>query len=93
MGNNRRQGQLKGPFSVNQELYDLIKQDAAADFETVQHLGIQCEKDNIVIINGTERMIGRTGIYELMNTEISSIYFAQDVDLNTIIDYTIYIEE
>ena len=42
---------------------------------------------------GKEYEIGKTGIYEIGNTEITSIYFAQDTDENSIIDYTIQVSE
>ena len=89
MGENRYMGQLKGPFKANQELFELIKSDAAIDIKYVKHLGIQTDVSAIVIINNKEYEIGKTGIYEIGNTDITSIMFKADTDDNTLIDYTI----
>lgn len=82
-------GQLVGPFLANEELYDLIVNGAAQPVDYVSHLGIQTDIRNYVYINDKEYEIGKTGIYEIGNTEIKSIFFAQDVDENTIIDFKI----
>ena len=89
MGENRYMGQLKGPFKANQELFELIKADAAIDIKYVKHLGIQTDVSAIVIINNKEYEIGKTGIYEIGNTDITSIMFKAATDDNTLIDYTI----
>ena len=89
MCENRYMGQLKGPFKANQELFELIKADAAIDIKYVKHLGIQTDVSAIVIINNKEYEIGKTGIYEIGNTDITSIMFKADTDDNTLIDYTI----
>lgn len=88
-GINCYQGQLIGPFSASEELFDKIKEDAAIDVNYVVHLGIQTDIKTVVFINGDEVEIGKTGIYEIGNTEITSIQFQDNVDENTIIDYTI----
>lgn len=93
MGINGYMGQLVGPFSANVELYDLIVAAAAQPIKYVSHIGIQTDIRNYIYINGKEYEIGKTGIYEIGNTEITSIYFAQDTDENSIIDYTIVIDE
>ena len=86
-------GQLKGPFTAGEELFIKIQEDAAIAVSFVKHIGIQEEKDSIIKINNRDIQIGETGIYEIGNTEITSIYFAQDTDENSIIDYTIQISE
>lgn len=92
MGMNGYTGQLIGPFKANEELYTLICAAAAHPVLYIQHLGIQTDVRNFIFINGKEYEIGKTGIYEIGNTEITSLYFSQDVDNNTIIDYTIISE-
>lgn len=89
MGINYFQGQLVGPFKVEEELFDKIKENSAIDVSYVSHLGVQTDISNYILINEKEVEIGKTGIYEIGNTEITSIKFKQDVDKNTIIDYTI----
>ena len=93
MNNNGYTGQLIGPFVANEELYDKIIAAAIKPIKYIKHIGIQTDVRNYIYINGKEYEIGKTGIYEIGNTEINSIYFAQDTDENSIIDYTIIIEE
>lgn len=89
MGENRYIGQLKGPFLSKEELFDKIKQDAAIEVKYVKQIGIQAEVSTMFYINKELYEIGKTGIYEIGNTEITSIYFENDVNENTIIDYII----
>ena len=93
MGVNGYTGQLIGPFNANEELYDKIVAAAAYPINYVSHIGIQSDIKNIVYINNKKCEIGNTGIYEIGNTEITSIYFAQDTDENSIVDYTIVIDK
>lgn len=97
--NNIYQGQIQGPFQANQELMGLIRQQSVKTVSYIKHLGIQTPTDNVVIhpsalveliINGKKTTIevGKTNIYEIGNTEITSIKFLEDKDNNTIIDYT-----
>ena len=37
--------------------------------------------------------IGKTGMYEVRNTEITSIKFKTNVDENTLVDYVIKLKE
>lgn len=87
--NNMFMGQLCGPFFANEELYNLIEEQAATDILYIMHLGISTKKDTMVYINGELYQIGKTGMYEVGNTKITSIYFQEDTDNNTIIDYTV----
>lgn len=93
MGDNGYTGQLLGPFEANQELVNLIQQDALKEIEYVKHLGIQTEIGSLLKINDETIEIGKTGIYEIGNTEINSIYFLEDTDDNAIIDYTVILKE
>ena len=93
MGFNGYSGQLRGPFAANQELIDLIQNDAIGEIKYVKHLGIQADITAMVKINGEDVEIGKTGIYEIGNTEVTSIYFLEDTDDNAIIDYTIILKE
>ena len=93
MGTNGYTGQLIGPFLAHQELFDLISAAAAQPVAYVSHIGIQTDIKNYIYINNKEYEIGKTGIYEIGNTEITSIYFTQDTDENSIIDYTIVLNK
>lgn len=86
---NGYQGQLVGPFRAGQELYSQITADAAKEFNKVNHLGIQAYEGTIVMINYEEFQIGKTGMYEINNCIVTSIRFKEDMDNNTIVDYTI----
>ena len=89
MAVNRHMGQLTGPFAAGEELYTKIKENANIPISRVEHLGIQAEVGSIVYINGEPYEIGKTGIYEITNAEVTSIYFKDDVDHHYIIDYTV----
>ena len=91
---NGYMGQLQGPFQANEELYTRIKESCIEKMDSIRHLGIQTiTGDKVVIkINNKEIEIGKTGMYEVRDTEITSIKFKMDVDANTILDYTINIK-
>lgn len=99
-GTNIYQGQIFGPFKANQELMDLIAEQCVSVPKYLTHIGIQTETHNVLIHPNTliEMVIcgktytieiGKTGVYEIGNTEITSIKFLNDRDNNTIIDFTV----
>ena len=92
---NGYMGQLKGPFQADEELFTKIQNTSSEKIAAVQHLGIQTVTGDLVMIeiNGKEIEIGKTGMYEVRNTEITSIKFKTDVDENTLVDYVIKLKE
>lgn len=88
MTNNIYQGQLQAPFTANQELMDIIRGDAAKEVNYLWHLGIQVPTGTIVTINGEDVEVGKTGIYEIGNTEVTSLYFKSNIS-SGLIDYVI----
>ena len=92
---NGYMGQLKGPFQADEELFTKIQNTSSEKIAAVQHLGIQTVTEDLVMIeiNGKEIEIGKTGMYEVRNTEITSIKFKTDVDENTLVDYVIKLKE
>lgn len=102
-GTNIYQGQIFGPFYAGQELMDLIANECVSVPKYVKHLGVQTEPHNALIYSDKvnilidmiicgkyqEIEIGKTGIYEIGNTEVTSIKFKEDRDNNTIIDFTV----
>lgn len=90
MGTNKYTGQLVGPFKANEELYAKIQDAAMKEIKLFRHLGIQAEPETIVIIDGKEFEIGITGIYEIEQTNLLSLYFKSDIR-RAIIDYVIEI--
>ena len=89
---NMCMSQLVGPFKANEELFDKIKEHSDEKMVYINHLGIQTDKDRIIYVNGKEVQVGRTGIYELVNCAITSLYFAEDTDRYTIVDYAVYLD-
>lgn len=87
--------QLKGPFHADEELFTKIQNTSSEKIAAVQHLGIQTVTGDLVMIeiNGKEIEIGKTGMYEVRNTEITSIKFKTNVDENTLVDYVIKLKE
>ena len=92
---NGYMGQLKGPFQADEELFTKIQNTSSEKITAVQHLGIQTVTGDLVMIeiNGKEIEIGKTGMYEVRNTEITSIKFKTNVDENTLVDYVIKLKE
>jgi len=102
-GTNIYQGQVFGPFYANQELMDLIANECVSVPKYVKHLGIQTEPHNALIYSDNSKIlidmiicgkkqsieIGKTGVYEIGNTEVTSIKFLEDRDNNTVIDFTV----
>lgn len=93
MNVNGYTSQLIGPFEENEELFEKINDNAIEEVAYVNHLGIQTDVSNYVYINGEKYEIGKTGIYEIGNAKVTSLYFAQNVDNNTIIDYTVVLDK
>lgn len=77
--------QIHGPFSKNEELINIIKKDYP-DFKFIQKIGIQSISTNICCINGQNFEIGKTGILELNEVSITSLYFKQDELATTLVD-------
>lgn len=91
MGTNGYTGQIKGPFTANRELFDMIKEQSIDSVDYIAHIGIQATPGTLVTINGVDIEISRTKIYEASsdNTKITSILFKSGADEDTIIDYHI----
>lgn len=89
MGYNVYQGQIIGPFSAETNLLTKIREDCADSSAIVWHLGVQSDIGNIFKINDKNVQIGKTGIYEIGNTQITQFSCLQNLDADTIIDYVI----
>lgn len=92
MGYNNYQGQILGPFSSGEEIVTKIRNDSALQNIYVWHLGITAEEGSQFRLNGQNGFliqVGYTGMYEIGNTQITSIVPQQSLDANTIIDYVI----
>jgi len=77
--------QLQGPFTALEELITQIKNNSS-DFQYIKQIGIQSIPSHICHINGQIFEIGKTGILEISESKITSIYFDQNETEATIID-------
>lgn len=85
---NGGQGQLIGPFVANTEILYLVKADAKVSaINYLTKVGICCERGHFVKINGVDFEIGKTGILEFEDVEITSLKFSQDEEEKAVIDY------
>lgn len=86
---NQQQGQK---FIAGQEIITLIQQTTAFPIRYIQRIGIQAPEKTKISINNKEIEIGKTGIYEVNNVEITSLKFIQDSSKNVIIDFIVHSE-
>lgn len=94
-------GSLQGPFQANEQLFTKIQQDCEYTIQYITKLGIHCVKDRdllalnfsreedkiFVSIDGTVFQIGKTGMLQLQDVEVTSIQFLQQTDEAVYIDY------
>lgn len=97
--NNGFFGSIQGPFVAGEELLSKIQEQCQNEISYLSKIGVhyvnffdldlsgQYIPKIIVIINGIEFQIGKTGILELEDTNITSIYFLNDTDDRVYIDY------
>lgn len=81
-------GQQKGPFKAGENIMGKILQEPT--YTNVSYLfkiGISTIPHHKVKINNVSMEIGKTGMLEVRDTNITSIVFEQDEDLNTFVDY------
>jgi hypothetical protein len=78
--------QLHGPFKANEELINIIKKNYINNFNSIKKIGIQSISTNICCINGQNFEIGKTGILEFNEVNITSLYFKQNELATTLID-------
>lgn len=73
-------GQYVGPFAANEE----IIQDAG-----INRIAISGKVGEVFTINGKEIHLGKTGMYEVDEVEVTSLKFNQDVDATHFVTYLI----
>lgn len=88
-GYNLYQGQIVGPIPARVDIMDLIEEAAGGPVISLKHIGIQTDIGSVVVIENKQIEIGKTGFYEINDTEITTLYFTQAKDENTIIDYVL----
>ena len=98
MGYNGYQGQIRamdqpngyfigGNSQTAQEIFTLIQQDTSITTAYVEKIGIQTYPGTLIRLNGQTIEIGKTGMYETDEVEITSIQFPENSPKNVIIDY------
>lgn len=78
--------QIRGPFSAGQDLISYIKTEYKTNFNYIKRIGIQTKVKNEITINNKDFEIGKTGILEFDNVQITSLSFKQDELSSTLID-------
>ncbi len=82
---NNKNVQLRGPFSAGEELVDRIKVESP-DFRSIVRIGICSKVRNYVKLNGISFELGKSGILQFKNVNITSVQFEQDESESTIVD-------
>ncbi|MCC8068710.1 MAG: hypothetical protein LIO71_02965 [Ruminococcus sp.] len=77
---------VSGPFTANSDVVSYIKSNYDSDMKYIKKCGIQSEVGNFVNINGQKFEIGKTGILELNDVKITSLYFSQDEPASSLVD-------
>ena len=78
--------QIRGPFFAGQDLISYIKTEYKTNFNYIKKIGIQTKVKNEITINNEDFEIGKTGILEFDNVQITSLSFKQDELSSTLID-------
>jgi hypothetical protein len=83
---NNKFAQVQGPFSAGQEIVSLIMKDVSDDFTSIVKIGVQSKVGHQFKMNDCTFEIGKTGILEFNDVDITSLSFLQDEDDSTIVD-------
>ena len=82
---NRKFVQVKGPFAAGEEITDRIKA-VTSEFRYIKKLGIQTKVANKCRINNEVFEIGKTGMLDFSDVEVTSVVFEQDEPDATLVD-------
>lgn len=77
--------QLQGPFKNGEELVPIIKNNNT-DINSIERVGIQTREGNKCRINGVLFNIGKTGLLEFDEVDITSLVFLQNESSSTLVD-------
>lgn len=92
---NGYQGQIcaidqpNGYFAANQEILNLIQELTYPNIDYLERIGIEAPQKTRLRINNQLIEIGKTGLYEVDNAEITSIRFIENSSRDVIIDFII----
>ena len=94
---NDYQGQIRAldqdghTFSANQNIYSLIQQDAVSSIKYIKKISITAPEGTRMRLNRRQIHIGKTGIYEAGDLQITSFIFLEDTSSDVIIDFIVEI--
>ncbi len=94
---NGYQGQIRALdqedyiFPINQDIVPLLKQKSVSPFRYIKRLGVTAPQGTQMELNGVRIDIGKTGIYEAEDLQITSFKFLNETSSEIIIDYIIEI--
>ena len=94
-------GSLQGPFNANEELITKIQEECSETIDYISKIGIHyfinynlvdltgviTPTPPTIVINNKEFQIGKTGVLEFEDTNITSIYFSENTSDSIYIDY------
>lgn len=89
-----KSGQLLGPFTGGDNLIAQIEPNFNSLYNYIGHLGVEVipniGNEAIIVCNGIEYKIGDTGLLDIVNCKITSMYFKYDMSRETKINYVLY---
>ena len=94
---NGYQGQIRAldqdghTFSANQNIYSLIQQDAVSSIKYIKKISITAPEGTRMRLNEKQIHIGKTGIYEAEDLQITSFIFLDNTSSDVIIDFIVEI--
>lgn len=94
---NGYQGQIRAldqnghTFSANQNIYSLIQQDTVDSIRYIKKISITAPEGTRMNLNGKQIHIGKTGIYEAEDLQITSFVFLDNTSSDVIIDFIVEI--
>lgn len=87
MALNTKLMEINGPFSAREDIFTLLKvKYPEINFSYISKLGIYGKTKHEVRINGKDFELGKTGMLEFSDVQITSLFFLQNEDYFTIVD-------
>lgn len=94
---NGYQGQIRAldqdghTFSANQNIKSLIQQESVGSVEYIKKISITAPEGTKMMLNENQIRIGKTGIYEAEDLQITYFAFLDNTSSDVIIDFIVEI--
>ena len=94
---NGYQGQIRAldqnghTFPANQNIKSLIQQESVGSVEYIKKISITAPEGTKMKLNENQIRIGKTGIYEAEDLQITSFVFLDNTSSDVIIDFIVEI--